>query len=406
MKFKSRAAQLEPLLKAYKQQEPLVKFLQQKFKQDKRLGSRDRREISNLAFDWFRAANAFKESKQSFLQRLAAAHYLAEQPNPDWLNEIKTEAYIPAEWIINPLPSIKERKQLFLQLYGLEPFPLVEHIGNLPIPKIDWLLQLYKQPLFWFRSRKNRLQKFILLLQENAIQAQQVGNSFGLQRGLNLEQICGGSVSFYGEVQDLNSTTSVLKYGFQPNEVVWDACAASGGKALALMDANPDLNLLVSDLRASILNNLKQRFKEAQLPAPGLLQLDLEQPYQVKDTLRFEKKDSYYLLKPASLDTLLLDLPCSGSGTWSRSPEQMYQFNASRLNDYTNMQKRIISNTIPYIKPKGRLILVTCSVYADENEQHLEWLQQNGFEVLQSGYINQEGEKADTLFSAELRKVV
>jgi 16S rRNA (cytosine967-C5)-methyltransferase len=62
------------------------------------------------------------------------------------------------------------------------------------------------------------------------------------------------------------------------------------------------------------------------------------------------------------------DLPCTGSGTWSRTPEALYFFNPETITDYRQRQEKILSNITGRLKMGGVLVYITCSVFADENE--------------------------------------
>ena len=164
-----------------------------------------------------------------------------------------------------------------------------------------------------------------------------------------------------------------------------------------LFDLHHDIELTVSDMRESILVNLKKRFAKAGL-----------RNYQsfVLDLTRVDSKSqiSRAAFSRTGFDVIICDAPCTGSGTWSRTPEQLYFFDG-KTEEYSVLQKEIVSNIIPRLKTGGSLLYITCSVFKTENEEVIEFVKSN-FELeliemqLLKGYDN----KADTMFAALLKK--
>lgn len=167
----------------------------------------------------------------------------------------------------------------------------------------------------------------------------------------------------------------------------WDCCAASGGKSLMLHDMFPGVKLTVSDRRESILINLSKRFAKAGIVSYKRFTADLSVP------LKQISKSRYQLI--------IADVPCSGSGTWSRTPEQLYFFDESKINEYSNLQKKIVDNVVPYIEPGGFLLYITCSVFKKENEEMLSFIKQNyNLQLVRTDLFTGYDKKADTLFAA------
>jgi 16S rRNA (cytosine967-C5)-methyltransferase len=170
---------------------------------------------------------------------------------------------------------------------------------------------------------------------------------------------------------------------------VWDACAASGGKTILMYDTMQNIRMHVSDVRESILFNADKRLQEAGIRPASLQVVDLTESFTIK--------------KP--FDFVFADLPCSGSGTWGRTPEQIAFFKKENLNTYTQLQSKIIENILPTIKLGGHLLIATCSVYAAENEAHINAiLTQGQFELIEQRYFKGYTQQADTLFGAILKR--
>jgi 16S rRNA (cytosine967-C5)-methyltransferase len=105
-------------------------------------------------------------------------------------------------------------------------------------------------------------------------------------------------------------------------------------------------------------------------------------------------------------DLVFADVPCSGSGTWGRTPEQLAFFNQAQLDKYAQLQSKIVQNLIPTVAVGGYLLYATCSVYATENEQQVNALITSGkFKLIEQAYFKGYTQKADTLFGALLQKI-
>lgn len=175
---------------------------------------------------------------------------------------------------------------------------------------------------------------------------------------------------------------------------VWDCCAGSGGKSILAYDTNPAIQLAVSDVRESILANLRKRFKRAGIKKYTSLVIDLSAEKQISAPLMN--------LRPS---IIIADVPCTGSGTWARTPEQRYFFDESKIDGYAAVQKRIVANAVPYVEAGGYLLYITCSVFKKENEEVVKFMQDN-FKLMpvKMDLLKGYDKKADTLFAALLQK--
>ncbi|MFM7729208.1 MAG: hypothetical protein ACKO7B_21090, partial [Flavobacteriales bacterium] len=118
------------------------------------------------------------------------------------------------------------------------------------------------------------------------------------------------------QVQDLASQLVCQSYHPSPGEAWWDLCAASGGKSIALLDSCLDIELLASDVRPAIVSNLQERLKGSGYDKRETAVIDA-----AEQGLEFGRR----------FDAILADVPCSGSGTWSRTPEQLRWFDPNSL---------------------------------------------------------------------------
>jgi 16S rRNA (cytosine967-C5)-methyltransferase len=169
----------------------------------------------------------------------------------------------------------------------------------------------------------------------------------------------------------------------------WDCCAASGGKSILLWDQFSLQHLAVSDVRQSILHNLKSRFREAGISNYHSLVADLSGGSH----------------SPGSkFDLVICDAPCSGSGTWGRTPEQLRFFTKEKIEHYTGLQQRIAGNASKGVKEGGYFLYITCSVFSKENEEVADHIQEStSLQHVESRYFKGYHQKADTLFAALFR---
>ena len=153
-------------------------------------------------------------------------------------------------------------------------------------------------------------------------------------------------------------------------------------------DELKNIQLTVSDIRESIIRNLEARFRKA-----GIMNYKAI----VTDLTKTPKK-----MPRGKFDLLIADVPCSGSGTWARTPEQLYFSTPNKIDYYSRIQHTILENALPFLKPHGYLLYITCSVFKKENEAVVQHLQTRGLKVVKQKLFAGYNMKADTLFAALL----
>jgi 16S rRNA (cytosine967-C5)-methyltransferase len=110
-------------------------------------------------------------------------------------------------------------------------------------------------------------------------------------------------------------------------------------------------------------------------------------------------------VRESFFDGIIYDAPCTGSGTWARTPERLGNFHPSSLGRITDIQRRIGDKIIAYLNPGGFLIYITCSVFTSENEEIVHYLVENHAMILKKQeYLKGFKIGADTLFVARLQK--
>ena len=157
------------------------------------------------------------------------------------------------------------------------------------------------------------------------------------------------------EMQDEGSQIAALLVRAKPGQKVIDFCAGAGGKTLAIAATMQNKGrLLAWDTSANRLGQMGKRLARAGVS-------------NVQTHVLRDEADPYLKRHLASADWVLVDAPCSGSGTWRRNPDLKWRFTLDDLQEIKAMQQRILQQAARLVKPGGRLVYVTCSVFPDEN---------------------------------------
>jgi 16S rRNA (cytosine967-C5)-methyltransferase len=153
--------------------------------------------------------------------------------------------------------------------------------------------------------------------------------------------------------QDEASQLVAELVGGQPNDTVLDLCAAPGGKTTLIADRNPGSRVIAGDVSARRLATLASLIDTQHLRNVSLMLVDASQ------TLPF---------KPASFDRVLVDAPCSGTGTLRHNPEIRWRLNEQDIPRMASQQCLLLRNAVGVLKRGGRLIYSTCSIEREEDE--------------------------------------
>ncbi len=336
------------IIKEYDGSVPLAIYLKAFFKSNKQMGSRDRKTVSGLVYGYFRLGhlrfNNIEERIQAGIDKNVSAdgifpfkHLLSEGLDA---NVFETSFLVQPDLFIRVRPGKEKTVKEKLSAAGLEFYECGDNCLGMPnSSKVDTILQLNKEAVIQDKS------------------SQETGKL----------------------IKDLSIDNA------------WDCCAASGGKSLMVHDLIKKINLTVSDVRSSIINNLKERFSRAGISSYKSFVADLT-----------DKNDN---LPKEKYDLIIADVPCTGSGTWLRTPEQLCFFKEEKVDYYQQLQQKIVSRVVPSMKQGGYLLYITCSVFKKENEDMLEFIEEEfSLEPVKINLIKGYSDKADTLFSALYKK--
>lgn len=386
MKIAHQIRSFEQVFTAYDGKLPLHRFLFAYFKLHKQMGSSDRRWVTRYLYSYFRLGKALKNEQT--LLRLAIADFLCNQTISLMITE-----YLPllADQITLPIQAkIALVEDRFPAFKLAEVFPFEAELSD-GIVTADFLQSFFIQPDLFIRVIADQHKKVVAELISAEVPVREISEyTLALPNGTKLEKII-PDTKFY-QVQDLSSQKTGGYFAPHPYDYWWDCCAASGGKSLLLHAIEPKIQLLVSDVRENSLHNLDERFLSAGL-----------KKYQKKvlDLLQNNEQEMHHY----EFDGIILDAPCSGSGTWGRTPEMLYHFESHKIEYFSGLQRSIATNVVKYLKAGKPLIYITCSVFKEENERVVEYLlatlplKLESMEAI-TGY----NDKADTMFIARLIK--
>ncbi len=383
MRFQSYLNSAVTLLRSYNSNEPFHLYLKKYFSSNKKYGSRDRKQITSLCYNYFRLGNAGKDV--SIEERIVLATFLCENRSTEFLNAIKPE------WNDAIELSLQEKLSVVSPQFSLQNlFPFKDELSE-GIDAEKFNASFLIQPDLFLRIRPGNNKRVIGKLSGAGIGYKLISETcVALPNASKVDTVI--ELDKEAVVQDYNSQ-KVADFIQLPtiknklNTSVWDCCAASGGKSIMAYDVNPNIELTVSDKRESILENLKKRFATAGIKNYQSFIADLSTSDWQQETKKF--------------DLVICDAPCTGSGTWARTPEQLFYFKKNSIEKYALLQKLILENVIPHIKSGGHLLYITCSVFKKENEDVVKYVEEKFTLQLKEMKISEGYEmRSDTMFAA------
>lgn len=157
------------------------------------------------------------------------------------------------------------------------------------------------------------------------------------------------------EMQDEGSQIVAQLCAAKPGQKVIDFCAGAGGKTLAIAATMKNKGrILALDVSAKRLKEMPKRLARAGV-------------HNVLSHVLRDERDPFLKRHLASADWVVVDAPCSGSGTWRRNPDLKWRFTLDDLQEIKEIQQRILESAARLVKPGGKLLYITCSIFPDEN---------------------------------------
>lgn len=376
----------DALISKFDGKEPFHLYLKKYFSANKKHGSRDRKQIASLCYYFFRLGFGTIPTMPVEKKLMLAVFLIGEKPsafldafNPAWNKSINLSIDRKLEMV----KDIFDDKKIF-------PFPeALSNEINVPAFSLSFLVQ----PKLFIRIRPGNQNAVFDKIKSKNISFEKINDHcLSFDNNERLTDIF--DIDKEAVIQDYNSqqTLSLLASRIRPSASgisVWDCCAASGGKSILAFDLLKNIELTVTDTRKSILKNLGERFNRAGIKNYNSFPADLA------------ISNSTTPVKGKFFDLIITDVPCSGSGTWVRTPEQLHYFKKEHISEYAALQKKIVTNVAKSLKDNGYLLYITCSVFKDENEENVGFIQNEpGFQLIEHKYLKGYGMQADTLFVA------
>lgn len=298
------------------------------FRSHRFAGSKDRRAVRDLVYASIRACGPVPASGRAAMLRLAAA---------DPALAALFDGSVHGPQMIGPDEPMAEG--------GTAPQWLEQQLLSSGIGTADWPALLDRAPL---DIRINPLRGAAALPQAGAPLPVSLGRRF--PSGTPIERwpaFAAGQI----EIQDAGSQLASLAAAARPGETVIDLCAGAGGKTLALAAAMDNRGRLIAcDVDRARLARLAPRAARAGV---AVIEQRLLNPGQERDDLAD---------LAGQADAVLVDAPCSGTGTWRRNPEARWRLGPADLARLAAIQAHLLDVASGLVKPGGRLIFVTCSL--------------------------------------------
>ncbi len=379
----SLEAVLRPVLQEGR---PADRILAAHFRRHREYGGRDRRFISETVFatlrwwGWLRRLECCPETRlldneqdvpQQDLARLALSAVLLDNQDlrPElWETFCHMAATAPAR-----VESIRVKNTPTERLKGLwtlfatpvkSPPQWRELLPAWVLPEVtvtsqyDRLIDyLQRRPPLWLRCRPNAVRPVVAELTAKTGIAPHPHSTIPSALRVRHSRVSLYETEGYRrgqyEVQDLASQAAGMVCAPRPGDRWWDACAGGGGKTLLLAEMMERKGTVVaSDIREYKLQDLRRRARRAQLPNVET------KPWDGK-SVRSRK---------ANFDGVLVDAPCTCSGTWRRNPDGRWTTRPEEPAEMAALQLDILKAAATAVKPGGTLVYITCSMFGVENE--------------------------------------
>lgn len=328
------------LLEEYSRQPlPLDLFISHYFKKHSALGSKDRAFIAETIYklirwqiliDYFSPSTSWKNRYETF-------------QNLDF-TELQKQSDIPLSVRASFPPALYE---LFIKSWGEKKGHQLCLTSNTPAPTTIRVNRLKI-------TREALLNKWKTEYNISPTTISPDGIIF--HKKINFFQLPEFQAGLF-EIQDEGSQLLANLVKAEPGQKVLDFCAGSGGKTLAFAPFLKGMGqIFLHDIRPFALQEARKRLRRAGI--------------QNSQTIL---PDSPHLAKlKKKMDWVLVDAPCSGTGTLRRNPDMKEKFSEKMLTQLIGKQRTIFEKALSFLHPEGRIIYATCSVLKEENQKQLD----------------------------------
>jgi 16S rRNA (cytosine967-C5)-methyltransferase len=326
------------------------RVLDELFKKNPKWGSRDRKWVAESFYTKVRFFRYFQQIllKTTDLNawQAADAHF--------WDDLAGLEMDYLEERAAEPLRAVRESLPDDLDAYmqtalGAERWDKILPALNQPAPVV-----------LRVNSLKTNMQKVLEFFKKNEISATQLDNYALRLEGRYAFQQWDIFKKGWLETQDFASQQIVNLLSIQPGETIIDTCAGAGGKSLQIGARLANTGKLISmDILDNKLEQAKARGQKAGIRNQNLV------------NVAHSKQLQPYLY---SADRILIDAPCTGTGTWRRQADAKYRLSQADIQKTVQLQAQILQTYTPLLKkaPHTQLVYATCSILPEENQQQIQ----------------------------------
>ena len=334
---------LEIITEIFNDKSPADNIIKSYMRERKYIGSKDRRFITDTVWYILRNRRKLEFDSQSSSPRRILLYFLR---NEDFDIICSDSKYSLA-------PLNKEEKS-WLQTENDAPSPSAVE-AEVPdwifakYPDMSLMKSLNNQATADFRINAYNQDAIIKKLQAEGLFFRPTKYSpIGIRSSerVNLHN-CNAYIDGEIEVQDEASQIASILADVESEHKVIDYCCGAGGKSLTISFLNQGQGLIdVHDINWGRLEAIKDRAERLKVKNINIVK---------------ELQDNDY-------DRFIVDAPCSGSGTWRRSPDAKFRLTPERLSEMTKIQSNILETAYSHIKIGGRIVYFTCSIFNEEND--------------------------------------
>lgn len=360
------------IIDAYSGEMPLHLYIKQFFASNKKLGARDRKVITEGVYLVYRWEPFYENASWMDILQMANSKGYVQHPL---------------------LKSLLEKENGNQPIDAHEQIPALLPLSD-GITETQYFQHFLHQPKVFFRLMQTAVpisSMGDIVSQVAEIAAMPV---FATDAGTPIQQYLDEKTYV---IQDLNSqkciAEAVESLGDTPINAIWDICSGAGGKTILLRQLFPKATIFATDIRGNILKNLQHRMRAYGLDKVQTAVADVH--LNIPDEIPV-----------ASVHLFVADVPCSGSGTWARTPESLSFWKSTDIELFVKRQKGIVENVITSMPSGAYLLYITCSVFKAENEDvvHHILLQKKDIQLLQMHTLTGIEQQSDHMFYALLQK--
>lgn len=340
---------------------PVDRELSAHFRRNRQFGSKDRRFISGSIFGYYRWYGWLRSVDPGNISLALALGYVLDGNDINelirfWLEALSSPGKRLDPDAIRNAVTLDKKAALFSELVtpvsvkDLNP----ELVGDWDLARIE---AFQTRPSVWLRMEKSDPNSFFSFLKSKQIAFrvhQKNSKTIEILSPININE----SVDFrkgWVEVQDLSSQAISMICQPEAGSAWWDACAGSGGKSLhlsALLNRSGDV--YATEINEGMFRELNRRVQK-------------NKRYKNIHPLRWDGVTVPDFGR--HLDGILVDAPCSCSGTWRRNPELRWRISHEQIDAFAKTQLALLQRCSSSVRENGVLVYATCSLFPEENEQ-------------------------------------